>query len=160
MVLPASRKIPRVPRYLGLLLADKPFSSTGLSPSLVDPFQSLSTNRLFFYCMTGPYPDRVKSRNPCFATPYGLARNKFRLFPFRSPLLRESQLLSLPEGTEMFHFPSLALLTYVFSEQCIDITRYGLPHSEIPGSTVVCTYPRLFAAYHVLHRLPVPRHPS
>ena len=34
----------------------------------------------------------------------------------------------------------------------------GLPHSEIPGSKVVCTSPKLFAACHVLHRLPVPRH--
>ena len=30
---------------------------------------------------------------------------RFRLFPFRSPLLRESQLLSFPRGTEMFQFP-------------------------------------------------------
>ena len=30
---------------------------------------------------------------------------RFRLFPFRSPLLRESQLLSFPQGTEMFQFP-------------------------------------------------------
>ena len=27
------------------------------------------------------------------------------------------------------------------------------PHSEILGSTVACTYPRLIAACHVLHRL-------
>ncbi len=39
------------------------------------------------------------------------------------------------------------------------MTRAGLPHSEILGSKVVCTSPRLIAAYHVLHRLPVPRHP-
>ena len=31
---------------------------------------------------------------------------RFRLFPFRSPLLRESLLLFFPEGTEMFQFPS------------------------------------------------------
>ena len=30
---------------------------------------------------------------------------RFRLFPVRSPLLRESRLLSFPRGTEMFHFP-------------------------------------------------------
>jgi hypothetical protein len=30
---------------------------------------------------------------------------RFRLFPFRSPLLRESLLLFLPRGTEMFQFP-------------------------------------------------------
>lgn len=35
----------------------------------------------------------------------------------------------------------------------------GLPHSDIPGSKVICTSPELFAAYHVLHRLREPRHP-
>ena len=35
----------------------------------------------------------------------------------------------------------------------------GLSHSEILGSKVICTYPRLIAAYHVLHRLREPRHP-
>ena len=35
----------------------------------------------------------------------------------------------------------------------------GLSHSEIPGSEVICTYPGLIAAYHVLHRLHEPRHP-
>jgi hypothetical protein len=31
---------------------------------------------------------------------------RFSLFRFRSPLLTESRLLSLPVGTEMFHFPT------------------------------------------------------
>ena len=31
--------------------------------------------------------------------------HRFRLFPFRSPLLGESRLFSLPRGTEMFQFP-------------------------------------------------------
>ena len=35
----------------------------------------------------------------------------------------------------------------------------GLSHSEIRGSKVICTSPRLIAAYHVLHRLREPRHP-
>ena len=35
----------------------------------------------------------------------------------------------------------------------------GLPHSEIRGSRVACTYPRLIAACRVLRRLPEPRHP-
>jgi hypothetical protein len=30
---------------------------------------------------------------------------RFRLIPFRSPLLRESLLFSFPRGTEMFQFP-------------------------------------------------------
>src|SRR3954467_15821655 len=33
---------------------------------------------------------------------------RFRLVPVRSPLLRESLLLSLPPGTEMFQFPGFA----------------------------------------------------
>jgi hypothetical protein len=35
----------------------------------------------------------------------------------------------------------------------------GLSHSDISGSKVICTYPELNAAYHVLHRLHEPRHP-
>ena len=35
----------------------------------------------------------------------------------------------------------------------------GLPHSDTRGSKVICTSPRLFAAYRVLRRLPEPRHP-
>ena len=35
----------------------------------------------------------------------------------------------------------------------------GLSHSEILGSEIICIYPRLIAAYHVLHRLREPRHP-
>ena len=33
------------------------------------------------------------------------------------------------------------------------------PHSVISGSKAICAYPKLFAAYHDLHRLLVPRHP-
>jgi hypothetical protein len=33
-----------------------------------------------------------------------------------------------------------------------------LPHSDILGSKPVCGSPKLFAAYHVLHRLLAPRH--
>ena len=39
------------------------------------------------------------------------------------------------------------------------MTPAGLPHSEISGSKAVCAYPKLIAAYHVLHRFPEPRHP-
>ena len=35
----------------------------------------------------------------------------------------------------------------------------GFPHSDISGSQDMCSSPKLFAAYHVLHRLLVPRHP-
>ena len=35
----------------------------------------------------------------------------------------------------------------------------GFPHSEISGSKDICSSPKLIAAYHVFHRLLVPRHP-
>ena len=34
----------------------------------------------------------------------------------------------------------------------------GFPHSEICGSKLICSSPQLIAAYHVFHRLSVPRH--
>src|SRR5258708_38643209 len=36
----------------------------------------------------------------------------------------------------------------------------GFPHSEIRGSKLLRSSPRLIAAQHVLHRLSAPRHPS
>ena len=41
----------------------------------------------------------------------------------------------------------------------VQSSRTGLPHSEIRGSIRICQSPRLIAAYHVLRRLPEPRHP-
>ena len=35
----------------------------------------------------------------------------------------------------------------------------GLPHSDILGSRLICSSPKLFAAYHVFLRLHEPRHP-
>ena len=35
----------------------------------------------------------------------------------------------------------------------------GFPHSDISGSLLICSSPKLFAAYHVFLRLLVPRHP-
>ena len=50
-------------------------------------------------------------------TPYAPKDIRFGLFPFRSPLLWESRLISLPQATEMFHFAWLAPFAYVFSER-------------------------------------------
>ena len=54
-------------------------------------------------CVTWVHAERSEART-----------NEFGLFPFRSPLLRESPrashevLFSFPPGTEMFHFPGFA----------------------------------------------------
>ena len=39
-----------------------------------------------------------------------------------------------------------------------DTLTREFPHSEIPGSKLICSSPRLIAACHVLHRLLMPRH--
>ena len=74
------------------------------------------------------------------------------LVPFRSPLLRESRLISFPPVTEMFQFTGFALHAYVFSMQYS--RSCGFPHSEIAGSKLVC---QLADAY---RRLPRPSSPS
>ena len=41
----------------------------------------------------------------------------------------------------------------------LEVLSSGFPHSDISGSMDICSSPKLFAAYHVFHRLLVPRHP-
>ncbi len=40
-----------------------------------------------------------------------------------------------------------------------EVCSARFPHSDISGSQDICSSPKLFAAYHVFHRLLVPRHP-
>ena len=87
------------------------------------------------------------------ATTAVLTRLRFRLLPFRSPLLRESLSISFPPATEMFHFAG-CLPLYEGDR----IPPAGLPHSGICGSRVACASPQLFAACYALLRPSVPRH--
>jgi hypothetical protein len=57
---------------------------------------------------------------------------RFRLFPFRSPLLGESRLLSFPRGTEMFQFPrfpppALCVQTGVTPHDGCRVSPFGHP---------------------------------
>ena len=83
----------------------------------------------------------------------------FGLFRFRSPLLTESLLFSLPPGTEMVHFPGFARARLCIHRAVRGFYPRGFPHSEISGSMPACGSPKLIAACHVLHRLLLPRHP-
>ena len=72
---------------------------------------------------------------------------QFALCPFRSLLLRVSQLFSFPAGTKMFQFPEyICLSAYAMSRRC--------SHSEISGSKPACGSPELIAACHVLRHHP------
>ena len=72
-------------------------SGTGLSPALAELSSSF------------PLPTH-ESHMPALQ-PRLNESSRFGLVPFRSPLLWESRLISFPSGTEMFHFPELALGT-------------------------------------------------
>ena len=50
-------------------------------------------------------------------------------------------------------------LTLCIGVRILEVFSSGFPHSEISGSMDICSSPKLFAAYHVFHRLLVPRHP-
>ena len=56
---------------------------------------SRSSSRSLQIFPTTPWPQRLLS----------LTWSRFRLIPVRSPLLGESQLISIPQGTKMFQFP-------------------------------------------------------
>src|SRR5262245_51556946 len=100
MVPPASRGFARVPRYSGTVSRKTGrASSTGLSPSLVGLSRRLQLR-------SGLVTSRVTPETAPQPRPYRYGR--FGLFRLRSPLLTESRLISLPAGTEMFHFPAFA----------------------------------------------------
>jgi hypothetical protein len=49
----------------------------------------------------------------------------FRLFPFRSPLLGESRLFSLPTATKMFQFAAFALPTLWIQVGVLRVAPFG-----------------------------------
>ena len=94
------------------------------------------------------FPDRSANSN---------AKN-CRLLPFRSPLLWESRLISVPAVTEMFQFSAFAPV-----DLCIQSTvtskRPGFPIRKSADQRPFAGSPQLIAGCHVLHRLSLPRHP-
>ena len=103
MVPPDSHGISRVPRYLGTKqppydgCADRAITFSGRL------FQDRLASR--HKEARSLLPPSVPPYNTDATTPTDLTSHRFRLIPFRSPLLRDSRLISFPRGTEMFHFP-------------------------------------------------------
>ena len=80
-------------------------------------------------------------------------------FPFARRYLGNRSFFLLLRVLRCFSSPGIPSITYGFSYGYLGITPSGFPHSEIHGSKPACGSPWLFAAYHVLRRLLVPRHP-
>ena len=87
------------------------------------------------------------ARTPVWALSISLAATlKIEFSFFSSPYLDVS-VQAVPDVWLWIHHTT----TEVFSAR--------FPHSDISGSMDICSSPKLFAAYHVFHRLLVPRHP-
>ena len=93
-----------------------------------------------------------------------ITRGRFGLFPFRSPLLRESRLLSLPVGTEMFHFPTfpppaLCVQAGVTGHYARRVSPFGNPRIEVwlPTPRGLSQAPTSFFGswYQGIHRVPL-----
>ena len=151
MVAADSRRVPRVPRYSGTCQKPHRFHLRGyhpLWPAFPDDSANGSVGNFSALHRTGP------------STPADPKTHRFGLFRVRSPLLTESLICFLfLQVLRWFTSLSSLLPAYEFSRKILHFHWRGFPHSEIPGSTLICSSPRLIAAYHVLHRLSSPRHP-
>ena len=127
MVVPDSHRVSRAPWYSGT-----PSSKLGSCRLqgchlLWPAFPDHSTKILIFDLPTVPYHRQTKPYDTTATTHTGLTSLWFRLFPFRSPLLGESRLISIPAGTEMFHFPAWASRFLWIQKRIGGIHRLGFP---------------------------------
>ena len=118
-------------------------SLTGLSPSLAGFPKTVLLNLL----------NQFRGPNP------SMHAHWFGLFRFRSPLLTESHVVFSSSGYLDVSVHRVPFLTLWIGVRITEVCSVRFPHSEISGSMGICPSPKLFAAYHVLHRLLVPRHP-
>ena len=118
-------------------------SCTGLSPSLAGFPKTILLGSLNQLC----------SPNPMVHAPW------FGLFRVRSPLLTESHVVFSSSGYLDVSVHRVPFLTLWIGVRITEVCSVRFPHSEISGSMGICPSPKLFAAYHVFHRLLVPRHP-
>ena len=127
MVVPDSHRVTRAPWYSGPL-SSKPGSCRRQGYHLLWPaFPGRSAKILVCDLPTAPYRRPIKAYNTRATTHTGLTSLWFGLFPFRSPLLGESLLISVPAGTEMFHFPAWASLHLCIQWRIGGINRLGFP---------------------------------
>ena len=118
-------------------------SLTGLSPSLAGFPKTILLNLL----------NQFRGPNP------GVHALRFGLFPFRSPLLWKSHVVFSSSGYLDVSVHRVPFHTLWIGVWILEVCSSGFPHSDISGSMDICSSPKLFAAYHVFHRLLVPRHP-
>ena len=98
-------------------------------------FQDASAIHQICNSVPGLVPRSSGPTTPNWQRHQAIAPVRFRLFPFRSPLLGESRLFSLPRGTEMFQFPrfpppALCVQTGVTPHDGCRVSPFGHPRIE------------------------------
>ena len=144
MVLADSHRISPVPCYSGIPLGHLSYSYRAIT-FYGAAFQAASNSTRGPVCR--PYNPKAAVTTLVWAVPRSLATTWGITIVFSSS-----------------GYLDVSVLRVRFMQLCIHCTMTrlhlaGFPHSEIRGSKVVCTSPRLIAAYHVLHRPSMPRHP-
>ncbi len=105
MVLPDSHAIPGVACYLGNPSTDNALPLRDYHPLRCRFPTDFAFNAVFLLCQDRQILEKAPTTPTTQPLP-GITRSWFSLIRFRSPLLSESLLFSLPTGTEMFHFPA------------------------------------------------------
>ena len=118
-------------------------SDTGLSPSAAGFPKTV--------LLSSPDPlmqsEPRNARIPVWALPLSLAATEGIDVSFSSSGYLDVSVPRVPPACLCIH------------HAVVEVHSTGFPHSEISGSKDICSSPKLFAAYHVFHRLLVPRHP-
>jgi hypothetical protein len=132
VVPPDSHRISRVPCYLGNATDRRTLTVTGLSPSPVAHSKDLHLHAHFLTAPPGDSPVMHAPTTPHTQPLPGITCLRFSLIRFRSPLLSESLLFSLPTGTEMFHFPvfpphALYIQAQVTGHNSSQVSPFGHP---------------------------------
>jgi hypothetical protein len=132
VVPPDSQRISRARCYLGSPPGGDGFSRTGVSPSTPALSRRLPLTTTLFYSLSDRQIRLVGPTTPHVQRLPAITQVRFGLIRFRSPLLTESRLFSLPAGTEMFHFPAFPPLTLcvqvrVTAHDCCRVSPFGHP---------------------------------
>ena len=119
---------------------------------------------MIFYFLSGYQPRLSGPSTPHTQRLIAITRMWFGLFRFRSPLLTESWLFSLPVGTEMFHFPTfpphtLCVQVWVTGHDSSRVSPFGNPRitAWLPASRGLSQPPTSFIGSWCqgIHRAPL-----
>ena len=108
MVPPDSVRVSRERTYSGTYIGRQNDFAYGTIALCGARFHALRLSTSFV-TPAGRHTSRADVLQPRTGNARALTPARFGLFPFRSPLLGESRLISFPPGTEMFQFPGLPL---------------------------------------------------